>query len=66
VPETNNTPILINNNNVRDMIKVDDNNNSLLYTIQEVVKGITVKIKDKNDITTNLGVSSNKWFNPDS
>jgi hypothetical protein len=32
----------------------------------EVAKGITVKIKDENNITTNLGVSSNERFNPDS
>jgi hypothetical protein len=32
----------------------------------EVAKGITVKIKDENNITTNLGVSSNKRFNPNS
>jgi hypothetical protein len=48
------------------MIKVDDDDNSLLYTAREVTKGITVKIKDKNNITTNLGVSSNERFNPDS
>jgi hypothetical protein len=59
-------PILINNNNVRDMIKVDDDDNSLLYTAREVTKGITVKVEDENNIITDLRVSSDKRFNPDS
>jgi hypothetical protein len=62
---TKDTPILINDN-IRDTIKVEDNDNSLLYTAQEVAKGITIKVKDKNNITTNLGVSSNEAFDPDS
>jgi hypothetical protein len=31
--------------------------------MQEVAKGIIIKEEDKNDVTTNLGVSSNKRFN---
>jgi hypothetical protein len=48
------------------MIKVEDNNNGLLYTTQEVIKGIIIKEEDKNNITTNLGVSFNERFNTDS
>jgi hypothetical protein len=48
------------------MIKVDDNDNSLLYTAQEVAKGVTVKVEDENNVITNLGVSFNERFNPDS
>jgi hypothetical protein len=62
---TKDAPISINNN-IRDTIKVKDNNNSLLYTAQEVTKGIIIKVKDKNNIITNSGVSSNKAFNPNS
>jgi hypothetical protein len=48
------------------MIKVEDNDNSLLYTTQEITKGITIKEEDKNNITTDSGVFSNKRFNTDS
>ena len=47
------------------MIKVEDNDDGLLYTAQEVAKGITIKEEDKNNITTNLGVSSNERFDTD-
>ena len=66
VLETDSALILINNNDIKDTIKVDNDDNSLLYTTQEVAKGITVKIKDKNNVTTNLRVSFNERFNPDS
>jgi hypothetical protein len=46
------------------MIEVDNDDNSLLYTAQEVAKGIIVKVKDENNITTDLGVSSNERFDP--
>jgi hypothetical protein len=49
-----------------DIIEVDDNNNGLLYTAQEVAKGITIKEEDKNNVTTDLGVSFNERFNTDS
>jgi hypothetical protein len=58
-------PILVDNNTI-DTIEVDNNNNGLLYTAQEVAKGITIKEEDKNNVTTNLGVSSNKRFDTDS
>ena len=63
---TNSALILIDDNDVGDMIKVDDNDNSLLYTAQEVAKGVTVKVEDENNVITNLGVSFNERFNPDS
>ena len=47
-----------------DTIKVKDNKDGLLYTVKEVVEGITIKQEDENDITTDLGVDSNKRFNP--
>ena len=50
--------------NIINTIKVKDNKDSLLYTAKEVAEGITIKQEDKNDITTNLGVDSNKRFNP--
>jgi hypothetical protein len=58
-------PILVDDNTI-DIIKVDNNDNGLLYTAQEVAKGITIKEEDKNNVTTNLGVSSNERFNTDS
>jgi hypothetical protein len=57
-------PIFINNNAI-DMIEVEDNN-SLLYTAQEVARGIIIKGEDENNVTTDSGVSSNERFNPDS
>jgi hypothetical protein len=62
---TKDAPILINDN-IRDIIEVEDDDNSLLYTAQEVTKGITIKVEDENNITTNSGVSSDEAFNPDS
>jgi hypothetical protein len=52
--------------NIKDIIEVEDDDNSLLYTAQEVAKGITIKVKDENDITTDLRVSFNEAFNPNS
>ena len=33
--------------------------------MQEIAKGITIKEEDKNNVTTNLGVSSNERFDTD-
>jgi hypothetical protein len=49
-----------------DIIEVEDNDNGLLYTAQEVAEGITIKEEDKNNMTTDLGVSSNERFDTDS
>lgn len=46
-----------------DTIEVDDNDQGLLYTAQEVEEGITVK--DENDMTDS-GVDSYERFDPDS
>ena len=37
-----------------------------MYTAQEVEEGITIKEEDKNKVTTDLGVDSDKRFDPDS
>jgi len=63
---TNSAPILIDDNDVEDMIEVDDDDNGLLYTAQEVAEGVTVKVEDENDVTTDSGVSSDERFDPDS
>ena len=63
---TNSAPILIDDNDVRDMIEVDDDDNSLLYTTQEVTEEVIVKVEDENDVTTDSGVSSDERFDPDS
>ena len=60
------TALILVDDNTIDMIEVEDNDDGLLYTAQEVAKGITIKEEDKNNITTNLGVSFNKRFNTDS
>jgi len=44
------------------MIKVDDDDNSLLYITRKVIKGIIIKIKDKNNIIINSKVFFNKRF----
>jgi hypothetical protein len=66
VSGTNSALILIDDNDVRDIIEVDDDDSSLLYTAREVTEGIIVKIEDENDITTDSGVSSDERFDPDS
>jgi hypothetical protein len=50
----------------RHTIKVGDDNIDILYTTQEVAKGITVKVEDENNITTNLEAFSDERFNSDS
>jgi hypothetical protein len=49
-----------------DMIEVEDNDDGLLYTAQEVAEGITIKEEDENNMTTDSGVSSNERFDTDS
>ncbi len=49
---------------VLDIIEVDDNKRGLLYTVREVVEGITIKEEDKNDVTIDLGVESVDRFDP--
>ena len=63
---TDSAPIIIDDNDVGDTIEVDDDDNSLLYTAREVAEGITVKIEDENNITTDSRVSSDERFDPDS
>ena len=63
---TNSALILIDDNDVRDIIEVDDDDSSLLYTAQEVAEGVTVKVEDENDVTTDLRVSSDERFDPNS
>ena len=57
--------ILVDDNTI-DMIEVEDNDDGLLYTAQEVAKGITIKEEDENNVTTDSGVSSNERFDTDS
>jgi hypothetical protein len=35
-----------------------------LYTTQEVAEGIKIKEEDENDMTTNSGVDSEQYFDP--
>jgi hypothetical protein len=58
--------LILVDDNTMDTIEVDDNDNGLLYTTQEVVKGITIKEEDENDVTTDSGVSFNERFDTDS
>ena len=47
-----------------DIIKVNNNERGLLYTIKEVAEGIIIKEEDKNNMTTDLSVLLDKRFNP--
>jgi hypothetical protein len=58
-------PILVDDNTM-DMIEVEDNDDGLLYTAQEVAEGITIKEEDENNMPTDSGVSSNERFDTDS
>jgi len=58
-------PALIDNN-VEDTIKVNDNDQGLLYTAQEVEEGITIKGEDENEVTTDSEVELEDIFDPDS
>jgi hypothetical protein len=52
--------------NVEDMIEVEDEDNSLLYTIWEVAERIKIKVEDENNVTIDLRVSFDEAFDPDS
>ena len=60
------TALILVDDNTIDMIEVEDNDDGLLYTAQEVAKGITIKEEDENNVTTDSGVSSNERFDTDS
>jgi hypothetical protein len=51
--------LAIVDNNSKDTIEVDNNKQGLLYTTQEVEKGITI---NKEDVATNSRVESKKRF----
>jgi hypothetical protein len=53
------------NKDRESIIKVESNENGLLYTIKKVVEGIIIKQEDENNITTDLGVKLDERFNPD-
>ena len=40
-----------------DTIEVDNNTKGLLYTTQEVAKGIKIKEEDKNNVIINLSIN---------
>ena len=42
---------------------MNDNKASLLYTVREVAKGVTIKEEDEANVTTDLGVSLYDRFN---
>jgi hypothetical protein len=58
-------PTIINDDG-GDTIEVDDNDQGLLYTAQEVEEGITIKEEDENELATDLGVDSDERFDSDS
>ena len=49
-----------------DTIEVDDNNQGLLYTAQEVEEGIMIKEEDESEVTSDSGVNLDERFDPDS
>jgi hypothetical protein len=51
--------------NSKDTIKVNNNEEGLLYTTREVEEGITIK-EDENEATTDSGVESKDRFDPNS
>jgi hypothetical protein len=53
------------NKDRESIIKVDSNEDGLLYTTKEVAEGIIIKQEDENNVTTDLGVKLDKRFNPD-
>jgi hypothetical protein len=60
-------PAIVNDDDdVEDTIEVDNNEESLLYTAQEVEEGIIIKEEREEDITTNSEVESEEGFDPDS
>jgi hypothetical protein len=58
-------PAVINDDR-EDTIKVNSNEDRLLYTTREVAEGIKIKEEDLDDVTTDSGVESDKRFDSDS
>ena len=58
-------PIVIPND-VGDTIEVDNKDDELLYTIQEVEQGITTKVENRDEVTSNSRDKSNQRFDYDS
>jgi hypothetical protein len=54
-------PAIVNNDTI-NIIKVNNNERGLLYTIKEVAEGITIKEKDENNMITDSGVSLDERF----
>ena len=54
-------PIVIPDD-VGDTIEVDNKDDELLYTTQEVEQGITIKVENEDEVTSNLGDESNQRF----
>jgi hypothetical protein len=48
--------LAIINNDRKDIIKVNSNEDGLLYTAREVAKGIKIKEEDLDHVTTNLSI----------
>ena len=58
-------PIVIPND-VGNTIEVDNKDDELLYTIQEVEQGITIKVENRDEVTSNSRDKSNQRFDYDS
>jgi hypothetical protein len=56
-------PAVINKDR-ESIIKVDSNEDGLLYTAKEVAEGIIIKQEDENNVTADLGVELDKRFDP--
>ena len=55
-----------NDDDIEDTIEVDNNEEGLLYTAQEVVEGIIIEEEREEAVTTDSGVDSEDRFDPDS
>jgi hypothetical protein len=56
-------PAVVNDdNNDLDTIEVDDNDEDLLYTMQEVEQGVTINVENEGDVAIDSGDESDQCF----
>jgi hypothetical protein len=61
---TTENPMIVDDDS-GDTIEVDDDDQGLLYTAQEIEEGIIIKEEDENEVTDS-GVDSDERFDPNS
>ena len=66
VPKATIKNLIVISDDVGDTIEVDNKDDELLCTTQEVEQGITVKVENEDGVTSDSGDESDQYFDSDS